>query len=128
MSMNVKEGRRAVTFYKKRLEYSLPNKKPFASWLEVTLETGRTHQIRVHLTGIGHSLLGDPVYGTPSDSQPKWQSLPKEVQSAVKSLPGQALHARVLGFQHPITGEKLRFEATPPPEFQALLAALEKYS
>lgn len=127
MSMNVKEGRRAVSYYKKVEEYCLPNKKPFASWLEVSLETGRTHQVRVHLTGIGHSLLGDPVYGTPSENQPKWQALPQIVQAEVKNLPGQALHARILGFKHPITQQWLRFEAPPPPAFSSTLAALKKF-
>lgn len=120
-------GRRAVSFYRKLREFGLPRNTPFASWLEVTLETGRTHQVRVHLTGIGHSILGDPVYGTPSERQPKWLALPEEVRAAVQALPGQALHARVLGFTHPVTGEKLRFEAEPPAEYARLLAALSGY-
>jgi len=128
MSMKVSTGRHAVSYFKKVQEFTLPKKKPFASWLEVTLETGRTHQVRVHLTGIGHSILGDPVYGTPTENQAKWQALPQNVKALVKLLPGQALHARVLGFQHPVTGEKLRFEAKPPEEFENLLQALKKYS
>jgi 23S rRNA pseudouridine1911/1915/1917 synthase len=128
MSMTVKEGRHAITYYKKLEEYTLPQKKPFASWLEVSLETGRTHQVRVHLTGAGHSLLGDPVYGTPSENQPKWQALPRDIQTEVKKLPGQALHARILGFKHPITGQPLRFEAPPPPAFSATLLALQNFS
>lgn len=120
-------GRRAITHYRKVEEYASPKQRPFASWMEVTLETGRTHQIRVHLTSIHHSLLGDPVYGTPSESQPKWSTLPKEIQSAVRQLPGQALHARVLGFRHPITGAPLRFEAQLPPAFQELLHALQNH-
>jgi 23S rRNA pseudouridine1911/1915/1917 synthase len=128
MSMKVTTGRKATSYYRKLTEFSLPNKKPFASWVEVTLETGRTHQVRVHLTGIGHSILGDPMYGTPTDTQHKWQALPLEVRNAVKILPGQALHARVLGFKHPITGEKLRFEAPAPPQFQNVLDALKNYS
>ena len=121
-------GRRAVTHYKKIEEYSRAKLRPFASWLEVSLETGRTHQIRVHLTSVHLSLLGDPVYGTPSDNQAKWTTLPKEVQEAVRALSGQALHARVLGFKHPITGEALRFEAEPPTEFRALLKSLQDFS
>jgi 23S rRNA pseudouridine1911/1915/1917 synthase len=124
------DGRHAVTYYRPVEEYGLRDacKAPFASWLEVTLETGRTHQIRVHLTSIGHSILADPVYGTPSEKQPKWLALPEDVREAVRAMPGQALHARVLGFKHPVTGEKLYFEAEPPPEFRALLLALKKYS
>ncbi len=127
MSMKVQTGKRAVTYFKKLAEYAQPRAKPFASWLEVTLETGRTHQVRVHLTGIGHSLLGDPVYGTPTERQPKWLALPDPVKSAVKKLPGQALHARVLGFIHPITGLPLRFEAKPPEAFENLLEQLSHY-
>lgn len=120
-------ARRAVSFYRKLKEYSLPRRPPFASWVEVTLETGRTHQVRVHLAGIGHSLLGDPVYGPPSERQPKWVALPAEVREAVAALPGQALHARVLGFRHPVTGEDLRFEAEPAPPFSRLLTTLARY-
>jgi 23S rRNA pseudouridine1911/1915/1917 synthase len=126
MSMQVKHGRKAITYFKKLEEYSIPNRKPFASWLEVTLETGRTHQVRVHLTGLGYSILGDPVYGTPSDNQPKWQALPATVKSAVARLPGQALHARVLGFKHPITQETLRFDAPLPPAFEETLKLLQE--
>lgn len=124
-------GRKAVSHYKRLEDFrtgSTRNTTPFASWLEVTLETGRTHQIRVHLTSIGNSILGDPVYGTPTDSQSKWRDLPKEVQAAVAKLPGQALHARVLGFKHPVSGETIRVEAEPPAGFRELLDCLQKKS
>jgi 23S rRNA pseudouridine1911/1915/1917 synthase len=127
MSMEVTEGRNAITHWKRLEEYGLPRVKPFASWIEATLETGRTHQLRVHLTGLGHSLLGDPTYGVPSERHPKWLALPTDVREAVRGLKGQALHARVLGFDHPITGQKLRFEAEAPEEFKALMRALGKY-
>jgi 23S rRNA pseudouridine1911/1915/1917 synthase len=123
MSMKVKTGKKAITYIKKIEEYSKFEKKKksiFASWLEITLETGRTHQIRVHLTGAGSSILGDPTYGK--------ASLPEEIQAAVQKLPGQALHARVLGFKHPITGEALYFEANPPEDFNQLLKLLQKNS
>jgi 23S rRNA pseudouridine1911/1915/1917 synthase len=128
MSMKVDSGRRAVSYYKKLEEYSLPHKKPFASLLQVTLETGRTHQVRVHLTGSGHSILGDPVYGTPTESSPKWKAIPNSIQALIKQLPGQALHARVLGFVHPITGKTLYFEAELPEAFCLLLLSLRRYS
>lgn len=127
MSMTVSEGRKAITYFKRLEEYSLINKKPFASLIEATLETGRTHQVRVHLTGLGHSILGDPAYGTPTLHHPKWLALPKEVQTAVTTLPGQALHARVLGFEHPISGKKLHFEAALPEEFEQLKNACRKF-
>jgi 23S rRNA pseudouridine1911/1915/1917 synthase len=130
MAIHKVGGRHAVTYYRRVEEYgrSGVGKAAFASWLEVTLETGRTHQVRVHLNSIGHSILADPVYGTPTDRQPKWLALPEDVREAVRAMPGQALHARVLGFVHPVTGEKLRFEAELPPEFKHLLETLKKYS
>lgn len=125
MAVNVEGGREAISHFKVLEEFVAgPGKHPYASLIEATLETGRTHQVRVHLNHLGHSLLGDPVYGTPSDSQPKWKALPREVQSAVRALPGQALHARVLGFVHPMTKKELRFEAEPFQEFQKLLDQL----
>jgi len=121
MAMNVKDGRAATTWVK-----SLESFGSHACWLEARLETGRTHQVRVHLTSSGHSLLGDPVYGVPSSKNSKWLALPVAVRAKVQALPGQALHARVLGFDHPITGEKLRFEAEPPAAWQQLLDSLRK--
>lgn len=128
MSMKVKTGRRAITFILKTQEFKTQqDDTPFASFLEIKLETGRTHQVRVHLAGIGNSILGDPVYGVPSSGSAKWLSLPPVIQSVVSQLPGQALHARVLGFQHPITGEKLRFEAPLPVTFQKLFQLLQTF-
>ena len=105
MAVTQKHSRHAVTHYRviERMEkFTL---------IEAQLETGRTHQIRVHMTYIGHPLLGDMVYG------PKKQPI---------HLEGQALHARVLGFIHPRTGEYLEFEAPLPPYFKALLERLRK--
>ena len=105
MAVTQKHSRHAVTHYRviERMEkFTL---------IEAQLETGRTHQIRVHMTYIGHPLLGDPVYG------PKKQPI---------HLEGQALHARVLGFIHPRTGEYMEFEAPLPPHFEALLERLRK--
>lgn len=105
MAVTQKHSRHAVTHYRviERMEkFTL---------IEAQLETGRTHQIRVHMTYIGHPLLGDPVYG------PKKQPI---------NLEGQALHARVLGFIHPRTGEYMEFEAPLPPHFEALLERLRK--
>lgn len=105
MAVTEKHSRHAVTHYRviERMEkFTL---------IEAQLETGRTHQIRVHMTYIGHPLLGDPVYG------PKKQPI---------NLEGQALHARVLGFIHPRTGEYMEFEAPLPPHFEALLERLRK--
>lgn len=128
MAVNVEGGRKATSHFSLLNAYGIPKKHPFASRIEAKLETGRTHQVRVHLNHLGYSLLGDPAYGTPNDTQPKWKALPVAVQEAVAALPGQALHARSLGFKHPVTGEFLHFEADPFPEFQNLLDTLEKFS
>ena len=128
MSMTVKDGRSAVTHYRVLENYGKSSARPFGSWIEARLETGRTHQVRVHLTGLGHSLMGDPSYGEPSEKHPKWLALPPTVRAAIESLPGQALHARVLGFRHPITHEALRFEAPLPAELQVLTEELKKFS
>lgn len=132
MAMNVEGGRKAITFVRKKAEFLIPDShvrtQPFACWIEAQLETGRTHQVRVHLTSIGNALLGDPVYGTPSEKNQKWLAVPAKIKECVSALPGQALHARVLGFAHPITGERLRFEAEPPETFRRLKEALDEYT
>jgi 23S rRNA pseudouridine1911/1915/1917 synthase len=127
MTVNREDGRTAISYFKRLEAYGLPSKTPFAGLVEAKLETGRTHQVRVHLNHLNHSLLGDPLYGEPNATQAKWKALPHTVQDAVKNLPGQALHARVLGFKHPVTGVELRFEAEPYPEFQKLLDELKKF-
>lgn len=106
----VKSGKRAVTHV--RVLARLAG----ATHVECTLETGRTHQIRVHLAESGTPVLGDPLYG-----KPPRDALLREV---AERLGHQALHARVLGFVHPRTGDPMRFEAPPPPDFAEALAAL----
>ncbi len=133
MAFSVKNGKKAVTFLTQREEYFVKNKPPFvslpfASLIEAKLETGRTHQVRVHLTAQGASIMGDPLYGVPTRKNAKWVALPTDIQSLILQLPGQALHARVLGFTHPITGESLRLEANPPEIFKQLLAGLREFS
>ena len=85
------------------------------SLLELDLETGRTHQIRVHLKHIGHPLVGDPVYG-----EARWKGLPRPVQAPLRGFPRPALHAWRLAFQHPGTGEALSFEAPVPEDLREL--------
>jgi 23S rRNA pseudouridine1911/1915/1917 synthase len=109
-------GRHATTHW--RLEEALGP----ASLVACQLETGRTHQIRVHMASIGHPLLGDSVYG--SGFKTKSALLGPRAVSALGFLGRQALHASVLGFDHPATGETLRFESHPPKDFVRLLKAL----
>ena len=94
----VSDGRSAVTHYKVLEQY-----KGF-SYVKFKLETGRTHQIRVHMSSIGHPLLGDDVYGKP-----------------VKNLSGQTLHAQTLGFIQPTTGNYVEVNAPLPEYFESLL-------
>jgi 23S rRNA pseudouridine1911/1915/1917 synthase len=88
-----------------------------AAELRVVLKTGRTHQVRVHCYDHGFPVLGDPLY-TPRHLSP----LIREIHA---ELPGQALHAELLGFDHPLTDERLRFEAPPPPAYRFALDALK---
>ena len=109
-------ARQAVT------HYQVVNRFGPASLLRCQLETGRTHQIRVHMAHIGHPLLGDTAYGAGFKSS--LQTLPELAREALKALNGQALHATILGFDHPRTGRTLRFESPPPRRLSRLIAAL----
>jgi 23S rRNA pseudouridine1911/1915/1917 synthase len=116
-------GKRAATRYKV-IEKFGPAERPFASLIECRLETGRTHQIRVHLTHLGHPLIGDPQYGR-NRTAPRAKS-PAEMRAftAAADFQRQALHAFVLGFQHPSLHKTLRFEAPWPADFAELVEAL----
>ena len=98
--------------------------RPFASLIECRLETGRTHQIRVHLTHLGHPLIGDPTYGRARQA-PRPKTTAEEVAfAAATNFPRQALHAFVLGFQHPSLHKTLRFTSPWPADFETLAKAL----
>lgn len=107
MAVETKNGKNAITHYR------VLERLPFAdcTYAEMTLETGRTHQIRVHMAHLGHPVVGDKTYG--------WRKQKYD-------LAGQALHAKVLGFRHPISGEPMRFEAPLPDYFQLLLEEMRK--
>jgi 23S rRNA pseudouridine1911/1915/1917 synthase len=94
-----------------------------ASLLELSLETGRTHQIRVHLAYIGHPVIGDPVYA--SGHRTRQAKLPASAKPAAARLRRQALHAYKLGFEHPKSGKKLIFESHLPADMADLLVALQ---
>ena len=106
-------GRHAVTHYAVQRVFG-PREKPWAARLACRLETGRTHQIRVHLASKGAPCLGDPIYGSGPPAEPVRRAI------ADAGLKRQALHAAVLGFRHPSTGEPLRFESRPPEDMAKL--------
>lgn len=105
MAVNTKNGREAVTHFQVLERY-----RGYAL-LECRLQTGRTHQIRVHMAFIGHPVVADPVYGT---------------RKAHLSMPPQALHARQLGFYHPSTGEWMEFTVEPPADMMAAIQRLRE--
>jgi 23S rRNA pseudouridine1911/1915/1917 synthase len=109
-------GRQAVTHYKIVKSFSLPGEPTL---IECRLETGRTHQIRVHLSHLGHPLLGDPLYGKGFLASAR--RLPEGPRAALEKLGRQALHAGHLAFEHPVTGRFLTFDSPPPPVLKALL-------
>jgi 23S rRNA pseudouridine1911/1915/1917 synthase len=106
MALVERGGKPAITRYRRLEAYGLT-----AAMLECRLATGRTHQIRVHLTSVGHPLIGDPVYGR---------------KRGAGIFPRQALHAWLLGFRHPATGEPLRFRSELPDDMATLVATLRK--
>jgi 23S rRNA pseudouridine1911/1915/1917 synthase len=122
--MAVREGgREAVTHYELRESFNGHDGKPVASLLACQLETGRTHQIRVHLAHIGHPLLGDAVYGP--HFKTKANQLGPQGQAALAALGRQALHAYLLVLEHPRTGEILHWESPLPKELLLLQKALK---
>lgn len=108
-------GREAVTHYR------VAHKYPYHTELEVTLETGRTHQIRVHFASIMHPIVGDSVYGGKRLPQ---KDLTEEGKQAILNFNRQALHAEKLSFTHPFTNEEMTFIAPLPQDFAELLAML----
>ncbi|WP_347138822.1 RluA family pseudouridine synthase [Paracoccus sp. SSK6] len=112
------KGRHAVTRARMLERFGTP---PVAMLVECRLETGRTHQIRVHMAHAGLGLIGDPVYGGARRASAKALGAAAE---AVSVFPRQALHAAHLGFDHPVTGESLSFDSPLPADMQALLDAL----
>jgi 23S rRNA pseudouridine1911/1915/1917 synthase len=119
MSVLVNKGKTAVTH-----THVMKRFGSIASLVECRLETGRTHQIRVHLAHIGHPVIGDPVYGriTPK----RLASLSEEARECLKKLGRQALHAHLLGFEHPRSKKRVKFESKLPADINALLSRLER--
>lgn len=126
---NSEAGRHAITHYKSIATYGLLDKGaglPAAALIECMLETGRTHQIRVHMSHIGAPLIGDPLYARHRGIK-SYGSGGAFITATTRArkMTRQALHAGVLGFDHPVTGETLRFEAELPEDMARLVEALE---
>lgn len=109
-------GKDAITHYKVLERFN------YVTLVECRLETGRTHQIRVHMAHVGCPVVGDPVYA--AGFRTKEKLLPEKARAAVAALGRQALHAAVLAFPHPITGEEMRFESPAPADFRKAAKAL----
>lgn len=114
-----KEGKDATTIYKVIEEFE------FASYLKLNLKTGRTHQIRVHLSGIGKPVFGDKTYGGDKiHSGNEFAKLKSRIQNLLEIMPRQALHAKTLGFVHPYKNKLVRFNSELPEDFKMLLEKL----
>ena len=116
MSIKTKRGKTAVTHFKVLSRFDQ------FTLVELTLETGRTHQIRVHLSSINHPVVGDQVYG--GKDRISGVKEPK-IRKVIKKLGRQALHATILGFIHPETNKYMEFTAPIPDDFQIVLEALK---
>ena len=112
-------GKHAVTHYKVLERFG------YVTLIECKLETGRTHQIRVHLAHEGHPVIGDPVYGGGS-TRARTAAVGDNAAAMITQLGRQALHARLLGFVHPATGENLRFESEIPPKIREITGFLDE--
>jgi len=126
---NTEAGKTAITQYWTIESYGqqagASAGRPAAALLECRLHTGRTHQIRAHLAHLGAPLIGDPLYGKQRAFRAEGRHA-EEAEAAVRAFPRQALHAAVLGFKHPISGEELRFESEIPADMAALLDVLRR--
>jgi len=113
MAVVTRGGKPAITHYRVLKSFGLG-----ASLVECRLETGRTHQIRVHMAKLGHPLIGDPVYGKPTAA--RRAKLPPAARKAAELFPRQALHATLLGFDHPRTSQHLAWHSESPEDFRQL--------
>ncbi|MCF1448440.1 RluA family pseudouridine synthase [Agrobacterium vitis] len=117
------DAREAITHYQVMERYGeKPDATCLASLVECRLETGRTHQIRVHMAHIGHPLIGDPEYGAAFKT--KANLLPDAAKAIVNNFHRQALHAYLLAFEHPTTGDVMHFEAPIPDDMETIIEAL----
>lgn len=117
-------GRHAITHYH-ILETYRDVDKPIASLIECQLETGRTHQIRVHMTHINHPVIGDPDYGT--GFKTKCETLPMPLSAWTRKFPRQALHATSLCFEHPVNGKTFEFQSDYPKDMHGLISGFRNF-
>ncbi|GAA0776581.1 RluA family pseudouridine synthase [Roseibium denhamense] len=118
-------GRTAITHWQVKERFGSGDQQALASLMECRLETGRTHQIRVHMAHIGHPLIGDNDYGP--GFKTKANRLEEPLKGLVQGFNRQALHAGLLAFEHPVSGKTLRFESTYPEDFERLLSGLQNF-
>lgn len=123
MAVVTEGGKEAITHYQVKQVFGIADDR-VAAHVICQLETGRTHQIRVHMAHIGHPLLGDPVYGP--GFRTKAQTLPEPARLAVEKLARQALHASHLGFEHPESGEILTFDSPLPADIACIVKTLSQ--
>ena len=124
MAVRKEKGKIAITNYKTLKIFQNIN-LPKISHIECQLETGRTHQIRVHMNFKGNPIMGDKSYGK---SKKKFKKIDPKIENQINTFNRQALHAKSLGFLHPKTRKELFFEARRPEDFDALIKNLKKAS
>ena len=124
MTVRKDKGKKAITNYKTLKIFRNIN-LPKISLVECKLETGRTHQIRVHMNYKGNPILGDRSYGK---SKKKFKKIDRNIEKKINSFKRQALHAKSLGFFHPKTKKEIFFQAKRPKDFDSLIKNLNKAS
>jgi 23S rRNA pseudouridine1911/1915/1917 synthase len=118
------KGRHAATYWQVLETYGHDKDGPVAALIECTLETGRTHQVRLHMAHLGHPLIGDPLYGHGFKS--KLRKLPEDMQEALGGLERQALHAARLVFVHPVTDTLLEFNSPLPDDLARIVGKFKQ--
>ena len=124
MEVGISKGKKAITNYK-TLEVFENEKTPTFSFVECKLETGRTHQIRVHMSYKGNNILGDKKY---KKKFKKFKNIDSDLEKSILNLDRQFLHAKAIGFIHPITGEKLEFTSNLPQDLDKIVKKLRNTS